>query len=106
MKLYRVTPRVEWWRHDRPTYQEAALLPSSDRSQLPDVPLPTTVLPGYREHKPVFIGHYWMTGQPSLLADNVACVDYSAGRGGPLVAYRWSGEEILDPRNFVAANAE
>jgi len=59
---------------------------------------------GYdREHKPVFIGHYWMglKNGPSLLADNVTCLDYSVAKGGKLVAYRWSGEPKLDPNNFI-----
>ena len=97
--------RVEWWRDDRPTYREAALLPAKDRSGLPDQPVPSSVLPGYAHARPVFIGHYWMSGTQRPLAQNVACVDYSAGRDGPLVAYRWSGEARLDARNFVAARA-
>jgi hypothetical protein len=38
---------------------------------------------------------------PSLLADNVACLDYSVAKGGMLVAYRWSGEQKLDVTNFI-----
>ena len=55
------------------------------------------------EGSPVFIGHYWMTGHPGLQSPRVACVDYSAAKGGPLVAYRWDGEQELDERHFVAA---
>ncbi len=51
----------------------------------------------------MFIGHYWMTGHPGLQSPRVACVDYSAAKGGPLVAYRWDGEQELDERHFVAA---
>ena len=52
--------------------------------------------------KPVFLGHYWMSGQPALLADNIACVDYSvANPGGKLVAYRWDGEATLDSAKFI-----
>ena len=36
------------------------------------------------------------------LAPNIACLDYSAGYGGPLVAYRFDGERILSPDKFVA----
>jgi hypothetical protein len=95
--------RVEWWREGQPTYREAALLPSKDRAALPAEPVPASVLPGYGHEKPVFIGHYWMTGTPAVLSGKVACVDYSAGRDGPLVAYRWSGERDLDSRQFAAA---
>ena len=38
-------------------------------------------------NKPVFFGHYWMTGKPDLQQGNVCCVDYSAGKGGNLVCY-------------------
>lgn len=44
-----------------------------------------------------------MKGTPTLLAPRVACVDYSAGRGEPLVAYRWDGEQDLDPKHFAMA---
>ena len=56
--------------------------------------------------KPVFIGHYWMRPDPpSLLAPNVACLDYSVAKGGFLTAYRWDGESRLDDRKFVTVNA-
>lgn len=51
--------------------------------------------------KPVFVGHYWMSGsQPQLLAPNVACVDYSVAKGGFLCAYRWHGEQQLTNDHF------
>jgi len=55
----------------------------------------------YKAHKPVFFGHYWMTGLPTIQSNKVACVDYSAGKGGSLRAYRWSGEGQLTNSNFV-----
>ncbi len=52
--------------------------------------------------KPVFVGHYWLSAQrPELLADNVACLDYSVAKGGFLCAYRWNGEQKLRNENFV-----
>jgi hypothetical protein len=52
--------------------------------------------------KPVFVGHYWLSAQrPRVLADNVACLDFSVAKGGFLCAYRWSGEEKLSDENFV-----
>lgn len=52
---------------------------------------------------PVFFGHNWMPPdeKPRTLAHNVACLDYSVALGGPLVAYRWSGESKLSAENFV-----
>ncbi|MGA9577882.1 MAG: hypothetical protein WBV90_09700, partial [Terrimicrobiaceae bacterium] len=52
----------------------------------------------------VFFGHYWMAAEDAKdpLASNVACLDYSAGCGGPLVAYRFDGERVLNRDKFVA----
>jgi hypothetical protein len=98
--------RVQWWRDDRPSYLDAALVPPESRPTLPEAPVPAAVLPGYRHDKPVFIGHYWLTGVQQALAPKVICVDYRAARRGePLVAYRWSGESQAIPGNFVAAGA-
>jgi Calcineurin-like phosphoesterase len=52
--------------------------------------------------KPVFVGHYWLSAnQPEVLAENVACLDYSVAKGGFLCAYRWNGEQRLSNENFV-----
>jgi hypothetical protein len=56
--------------------------------------------------KPVFVGHYWLTGEPVLPASNVACVDYSVAREGLLVAYRWDGESDLNEDKFVTVNSK
>ena len=52
--------------------------------------------------KPVFIGHYWLSGnRPEIMADNVACLDYSVAKGGFLCAYRWHRESRLNNENFL-----
>lgn len=53
------------------------------------------------EQPPLFIGHYWCEGIPALPASNIACLDYSAVKYGRLVAYRWSGETVLNADHFV-----
>ena len=53
------------------------------------------------EQPPLFIGHYWCEGIPALPASNIACLDYSAVKYGRLVAYRWSGESVLNADHFV-----
>ena len=64
------------------------------------MPYPTTA-------KPVFIGHYWLSHQhPQILADNVACLDFSVAKGGFLCAYRWDGEKKLSNDNFVRVGVE
>ena len=51
--------------------------------------------------KPVFFGHYWLQGIPSLYRHNVCCLDYSVAKGGALVAYRWDGEQDLQAAKLV-----
>jgi len=52
---------------------------------------------------PVFIGHYGLRPEsPSLLARNVARVDWGVATGGSLCAYRWDGEQVLNASHFVS----
>lgn len=73
--------------------------------ELPDEPFATAPQEaGYHaSEKPVFIGHYWLSGdRPQLLADNVCCLDYSVARGGYLCAYRFDADApALSNDNFV-----
>ncbi len=95
--------RVRWWDAAADTYRKAGILGSAAKEEaLPDLPIPESARLGYADEKPVFFGHYWRTGNPELLSRHVACVDYSAGVGGPLVAYRWEGESLLQAQNFVS----
>jgi calcineurin-like phosphoesterase family protein len=97
--------RTKWWLEltDHLTYREAAF---PEASAPIDVRLSLmSPLPGYPSNgPPVFCGHYWQAPDDVLrvLSPNVACLDYSVGRGGKLVAYRWSGERTLRSENFVA----
>ena len=91
--------RVKWWKGDARTWRQIAMsVPNIN--QIPDENLPdnlaTSIYPS--EVKPVFFGHYWMSGTPELQARNAMCLDYSAGTGGPLVTYTFaSGCERLIP---------
>ncbi len=97
--------RVKWW-SDAPTYREAVLGPESAVSHIPDDPIQGDRLLEYgHDEPPVFIGHYWLEGDPAPLAPNIACLDYSvAKRGGKLVAYRWDGESRLDAGKIVSVD--
>jgi hypothetical protein len=93
--------RVQWWDEHATTLHAAAILPEKTLSQFPDAPIP--------EHarietggKSVFFGHYWLTGQPVLQSPKATCVDYSAGNGGALVAYRFDGEQELSLNKFIS----
>ncbi len=50
---------------------------------------------------PTFVGHYWLTGTPGVQSPTVAVLDFGAGKAGPLVAYRWSGESELSNERLV-----
>lgn len=95
--------RTRWWDAAADTLKASAIVDARTREGLPDFRVPGNLRFGYADERPVFIGHYWMHGAPQLLSPHVACVDYSAGRGGPLVAYRWQGESALVPQHFVSA---
>jgi hypothetical protein len=63
-----------------------------------------SVLPYPGDAPPVLFGHYWFTDndvRPST--PNRAGVDFSAVRGGDVVAYRWDGKPILRAENYVHA---
>lgn len=95
--------RTRWWLPSTQSMADVAMgVPTHGLATLRDVPLPPGLL-RMGDEKPTFFGHYWMSGAPQLLSPHRACVDYSAGKGGPLVAYRWQGEAQLNPQHFVAA---
>jgi hypothetical protein len=93
--------RIRWWDTSAETYRDLALMPDALRSRLPDLKIAQDARTTCNSPKPVFFGHYWMTGEPLLQSELAACVDYSAAKEGPLVAYRWDGGGQLDARNFV-----
>jgi hypothetical protein len=72
-----------------------------EEEMIPDMPLPAQWL-GFRyEGPPVFFGHYWFTGTPAVCSGQFACLDYSAARDGPLMAYRWDGESALSSEKLA-----
>lgn len=93
--------RTRWWHPNPATMEDVALLPSIDLAKLRGQPLPGGLLRPSGD-VPTFFGHYWMSGPLQLQSPTMACVDYSAGKGGSLVAYRWSGEQRLDRSHLVS----
>jgi hypothetical protein len=96
--------RTRWWLEPPVTYREVAIVDAADLPRIPLKPLPQGSLPELDHRSPIFIGHYWMQGTPAPQTKYVACVDYSAARKGPLVAYRWQGERELTSEHFVCAD--
>jgi Calcineurin-like phosphoesterase len=93
---------AEWLREFRGLPQDVATRGAREasRSHISESPLSserrdarTARLDG--ECPPVVFGHYWFTGKPEVISPRFACLDYSAARDGPLVAYRWDGEAEL-----------
>jgi hypothetical protein len=91
--------RIPWWDPSAVTYRRAALGMDGDEAKLPDLPLTTDY--HYEDDKPVFFGHYWLSGMPALSNSSAACLDFSVAKDGFLTAYRWSGEKALSSGNIV-----
>lgn len=95
--------RTKWWMTQASSYREVAILQEDQRHRVPDIALPASFAPQPVTGSPVFVGHYWMTGIPRAQSPKVACLDYSAAKSGPLVAYRWRGEDMIQQDGFVVA---
>lgn len=93
--------RIQWWNQGAKNLGEIVLPLGLDIGAAASADIPP-MIPFYdNDLPPCFIGHYWMQGSPTILTDNVACLDYSVAKGGKLIAYRWSGERVLSSDNFV-----
>ncbi len=106
----RSTFRSRFWEENPRVYGDVVFQPDGLPEAIARLPLSERDrqrLFLYRPDDPLlFVGHYWCTGRPSPVAPNVACLDYSAVRGGKLVAYRLDHEHQLDPARFVWVNVE
>ncbi|TVR36523.1 MAG: phosphoesterase [Balneolaceae bacterium] len=99
----RTEVRIKWWDHPEKHTWKTLIVGQMDT--LPDKPVAPSALPSsspYRENElPVFFGHYWLRGNPSLYRSNVCCLDYSVAKQGKLVAYRFDGEKRLTNEKLV-----
>lgn len=109
--------RFRWWDPNAVTLRSGVLIPpgvqgcgepaapsgpdAAARFELPDDPITDRVPAPYTDAVPVVFGHYWCDEHFEVLRPTTFCVDYSAGRGGPLAAYRWSGERTLSADRLV-----
>lgn len=94
--------RARWWDSQATSYRTIAMTDGAS-DFLPDLPVPASACRVAALAKPTFFGHYWMRGTPAPQNARAACVDYSAGNGGPLVAYRWDGNPELSAERFAWA---
>jgi hypothetical protein len=91
----RTEARVRWWQPNPATFREALRIPTTPEGLDLDEQFPKR-LDGYDpDAPPVFFGHYWLSGEVLPERPNAACIDYSAGKGDRLVAYRHRGEQQL-----------
>lgn len=95
--------RIRWWENPKKaTYRSLSVL---EDKYLPETPvrIPKGSSSGFYtdDEKPVFFGHYWLQGKPSLFKPNVCCLDYSVAKKGYLVAYRFDGEKTLSSKKMV-----
>jgi len=97
----RTKARIRWWEQEPRTFRTVALAPQAVLKQIPDVRMPADRRVKPYAGAPVFFGHYCLTARPAPLGPKIACVDYSAGDGGELVAYRWDGEPELRATHFL-----
>lgn len=96
--------RVKWWLDLKGLTCRQAIFPDNPGiPALPPVDVPKT---GYPEDAPpTFFGHYARKGGvPEPIRPNLACLDYGTGKGGFLCAYRWDGEQEIDPEKFVTTS--
>ena len=95
--------RIKWWQDPgQSTYRSISVIPLD---YLPDTGIdqpPGSATSYYTSTgKPVFFGHYWLKGTPSLFKSNVCCVDYSVAKQGHLTCYRYKNESTLTNDNFT-----
>lgn len=102
----RTRVRVCWWLDNlnKRTFYEVARAPLSALAQIPSDLLAENINFALKTDKPVFVGHYWLTGTPKPLSLQVACTDYSAAvDSGYLTCYQLDTEQPLPltSSNFV-----
>lgn len=99
--------RVANWRHWATSFHEVALVPAGQEEQLAGMDWPAGFALDRVEGAPVFIGHHWFGGPaPVIESPKLACLDWSAGKDGPLVAYRWDGEDLLSNDKLLWVGAQ
>jgi len=104
--------RIRWWVADPVTNRDLADLPQGTKGLDPqetqvleawlDEPAEPEILRfGYLDEVPLFFGHYWFewghNGPDRLPGPFAAGTDFSAVRGGRLVAYRWDQADAGQP---------
>lgn len=98
--------RIADWRDWATEVHQVALVPKGQEKQLEGLAWPANLVLQPVVGAPVFIGHHWFSGQPAIESPKLACLDWSAGKGGALVAYRWDGEDELSNSKLVWVDSQ
>jgi hypothetical protein len=96
--------RFRWWLGTDPNYVDHCEVIAGATPPLAADPIAAPPVSVYTDSIPVFFGHYWQLWETPTIGHRYACLDYSATQTRTLVAYRWSGEAVLDTKNFVAVD--
>lgn len=95
--------RINWW-HENPQTLDEAISVIGKHNIDADALFEHFPLHNIRVEKPIFFGHYWRTGTPTILSPFHACTDWSVGAKSSnvkLAAYRHNNEKHLDDANWV-----
>ena len=97
--------RTKFWSHKPKIYGDIVFQPDMLPDHIHNQALSgvdfSRIVHYSRDEIPVFVGHYWLDGEPAPITDNVACLDYSAVKDGKMVSYRMDGEAVLHKDKFV-----
>lgn len=106
---------MQWWNGQARTLRDIAEMGGNFTTEagdpyplLPELEVAGTLSHLYTGKVPVFCGHYWRQGTPKHRQDwteYTACVDFSAVKGGALTAYRWSGENHINPDHYRSSSS-
>lgn len=106
-KAWRNNIRARWWElPDSGIGYDGLVFPSN--LSIPSDPVRAESfdqIPGYAlDAPPVFFGHYFKPADSPLHPErhNVACLDHSAAKDGPLVAYRFKGGATINPEHYIS----
>lgn len=102
--------RARFWGRKPKTYGDLAFQPDPLPDAIASQPLSAEdhlkITRYGKQEVPLFVGHYWLSGRPKPIADNLACLDYSAVKYGRLVAYSMDDETVLSQEKFTWVNVD
>lgn len=95
--------RIKWWEDPvKMTYKSISV---EHLELLPELSIELSELSSHEfygeDEKNVFFGHYWFKNNPTIIKENVCCLDFSVAKGGKLVAYRYDGETVLSSEKLI-----